>query len=194
MRIVAGEWGGRPLVAPRGQSTRPTSDRVREALFSILGDLSGARVLDLFAGTGAVALEALSRGAEHAVLVERARAALAALYANVERLGAAPRVEIVPLEVGRFLESLEPKSPSADELDRSAARVFDLVYADPPWAEAVAVDAVILPRANKLLRSKGTLVVERAARDPLPPEVPGLVGPRPRRYGDALLAFYERAD
>ena len=83
MRVVAGEYKGRRLVAPRGSRTRPTADRVREALFSMLGDVSGARVLDLYAGSGALGIEALSRGAESAVFVERDRAALAALVPNV---------------------------------------------------------------------------------------------------------------
>src|SRR6185295_5984670 len=92
LRIVAGRWRGRRLVAPRGRDTRPTSDRVREALFSILGPLEGERVLDLFAGSGALGLEALSRGAASATLVERAPAALRALRDNVADLGAGAEV------------------------------------------------------------------------------------------------------
>src|SRR3954468_19260619 len=118
MRIVAGRWRGRRLVAPPGRTTRPTSDRVREALFSILGPLDGERVLDLYAGSGAVGLEALSRGAAEATLVERDPAALRALRANVEALGADARV--IAGDVAAFL--------------RSAAQAdghYDLVFLDP---------------------------------------------------------------
>ncbi|MDO8916019.1 MAG: RsmD family RNA methyltransferase, partial [Coriobacteriia bacterium] len=101
MRIVGGAWRGRPLVSPSGPTTRPTSDRVREALFDALGarlgsDLGGGAVLDLFAGTGALGLEALSRGASSAVFVENDRAALVALRRNIETLGAGPRAVVVP--------------------------------------------------------------------------------------------------
>src|SRR3954447_25917649 len=101
MRIVAGRWGGRTLHAPRGRNTRPTSDRVREALFSILGPLEGERVLDLFAGSGALGLEALSRGAASATLVERERAALRVLRENVAELAA--DAEVVSADARAFL-------------------------------------------------------------------------------------------
>src|SRR5258707_14629336 len=101
MRVIAGQWGGRRLAAPPGRATRPTSDRVREALFSILGPLDGERVLDLFAGSGALGLEALSRGAASATLVERAPAALRALRENVAALGA--DAEVVATDARSFL-------------------------------------------------------------------------------------------
>ena len=104
MRVIAGELGGQRLVAPRGWKVRPTSDRVREAIFSTLGErVAGARVLDLYCGTGALAIEALSRGAERAVLVDRdTRPALG----NVERLGLGDRAELVRADVGRWLDGL----------------------------------------------------------------------------------------
>src|SRR3954464_12918408 len=101
MRIIAGRLGGRTLVAPHGRGTRPTSDRVREALFSILGDLSGAEVLDLYAGTGALGLEAISRGAARATFVERARPALVALRANIDKLGVSSQCEVLTTTVER---------------------------------------------------------------------------------------------
>lgn len=178
MRIVAGEWRGRTLVAPRGDATRPTSDRVREALFSILADLDGADVLDLFAGTGAVALEALSRGARRAVCVERARPALAALHANAERLGARSRLEVRKEDVRRFLASTN--------------EVFDLVFADPPWAEAEAFFQTVGERAAAQVGPKGVLVLERAKRSPPPRPLHGLEGPDLRVYGDTALALFRR--
>jgi 16S rRNA (guanine966-N2)-methyltransferase len=175
MRIVAGEWGGRRLDAPRSQHTRPTADRVREALFSMLGDVEGEVVLDLFAGTGALALEALSRGAARALCVENGRAALAALRTNVARLNAGPRVDIVPRDAHVY----RPPDPC------------DLVLADPPWAEADRLVERLEARTADLVAPGGRLVLERAARDRPPPPLPGLEGPRVRRYGDTLLALYD---
>src|SRR3954465_7399669 len=126
MRIVAGRWGGRTLHAPRGRSTRPTSDRVREALFSILGPLDGARVLDLFAGSGALGLEALSRGAAAATFVERERLALRALRDNVADLGA--DAEVVAADARVFLRAA-----------RERGAQYDLVFLDPPYRAAAGL-------------------------------------------------------
>ena len=123
MRVVAGEFKGRRLHAPRGAGTRPTADRVREALFSILGDVSGARVLDLYAGSGALGIEALSRGAESALFVERDRRALAALRRNLDAVGA--DAEVRSQDALRFMAHPEG--------------VFDLVFCDPPYDEASRV-------------------------------------------------------
>ena len=120
MRVIAGRLGGRKLVAPRGLSTRPTSDRVREALFSALGAVTGARVLDLFAGTGALGVEAISRGAARAVFVESARPALAALRENLGALGLAESARVVPQLAERALGAVIAEGP------------FDLIFADPP--------------------------------------------------------------
>ncbi len=121
MRIVAGEWRGRKLVAPAGQQTRPTADRTRETLFSMLasrlGNFEGLRVADLYAGSGALALEALSRGAAHATLIENDRAALNAIEANAKALGAGERIEVRPMSAARL----------------PATQPFDVVFADPPY-------------------------------------------------------------
>jgi 16S rRNA (guanine(966)-N(2))-methyltransferase RsmD len=175
MRVIAGELKGQRLVAPRGWKVRPTSDRVREATFSTLGArVEGARVLDLFAGTGALAIEALSRGAVAAVLVDRdTRPALG----NVERLGLGERAELVRSEVGRWLEE------SADAGER-----FDLVFVDAPYrlADRVAHDLDIhLPR---LLAAEGRAVVESGARRPA--RIESLECLRRRRYGAAEVAIY----
>src|SRR6476646_11429086 len=122
MRVIAGELKGQRLVAPRGWKVRPTSDRVREAIFSALGDrVEGARVVDLYCGTGALAIEALSRGAAGAVLVDRdTRPALG----NVESLGLSERAELVRSDAGRWL---------AARAEEEAARRFDLVFVDAPY-------------------------------------------------------------
>jgi 16S rRNA (guanine966-N2)-methyltransferase len=188
MRITGGTLRSRALRAPRGQATRPTSDRVREALFGILGSagaIEGARVLDLYAGTGALALEALSRGAARAVLVESSREALAAVRANVEALGLADRAEIVAADVRGAQRRIARSGP------------FDLVLADPPWA---LVDSGDAPRVLAALAAAGALapaavvVLEHSARTaPAELEVPGLVRGEARRYGDTALAFYKPA-
>ncbi len=131
MRIIAGEWRGRPLVSPKGTDTRPTADRTREALFSMLasrlGSFDGVRVLDLFAGSGALGLEALSRGAAHCTFVEQDGAALDALRANVAKLGATGRSDV--------------RAQSVTALGPAAAP-YDLILLDPPYRSGAAVVAL----------------------------------------------------
>jgi 16S rRNA (guanine966-N2)-methyltransferase len=186
MRITGGTLRSRALRAPRGEVTRPTSDRVREALFGILGSarlLDGARVLDLYAGTGALALEALSRGAARATLVESSRDALAAVRANVLALGVDDRARVVAADV----------RGAAGQLGRAGP--FDLVLVDPPWA---LVDGGEAPRAVAEIVRAGALdpgalvVLEHAARS-VPPEIEGLARGETRRYGDTALTFYKPA-
>lgn len=175
MRIVAGEWGGRRITAPPGRATRPTTDRVREAWMSAVADrVPGARVLDLFAGSGALGLEALSRGAERAVFVESAPSALRALRANLEALGAGPRAEVVRGDALRYVGGLE-------------AGAFDLAFADPPYGQGLA--AALLERFAEVPFA-GMLCVEHARDDALP-DLPGL---RTRRYGDTSLTFVPASD
>jgi 16S rRNA (guanine966-N2)-methyltransferase len=173
-RLVGGTHGGRRLRAPAGSATRPTSDRAREGLFSSLQsllDLDGARVLDLYAGSGALGLEALSRGAADAVLVERDARALAALRANVADLGMPARV--VEADVEAFLGR--------------PAEQFDLVLLDPPYD--VDVDPV-LARLGPWLAEAAVVVVERGSRGG-PPGVPeGWEALRDRRYGEAALWYF----
>jgi len=176
MRVIAGELRGRRLVAPRGWKVRPTSDRVREAVFSALGEVAGARVLDLYCGTGALAIEALSRGAARAVLIDRdTRPALG----NVERLGLGERAELVRADVGRWLAT------RAAEPD--AAR-FDLVFVDAPYRLADRVGQELDTHLPRLLAEGGRAIVESAARRPL--RIESLEQLRRRRYGAADVAFY----
>src|SRR3954471_164536 len=172
MRIVAGRWGGRTLAAPPGRGTRPTSDRVREALFSILGPLDGERVLDLFAGSGALGLEALSRGAEHATLVERERAALRVLRDNVSDLAA--NAEIVAGDARAFLGRA-----------REQGAQYDLVFLDPPYraAAGLAQELALAP----VLAAGARVVGESDRRNPLELELPLT---DERRYGDTLIRIH----
>jgi len=180
MRVIGGELGGQRLVAPRGWKVRPTSDRVREAIFSALGErVVGATVLDLYSGTGALAIEALSRGAERAVLVDRdTRPALG----NVERLGLGERTELVRADVGRWLAAL-PQGPGA--------RCFDLVFVDAPYRLADRVVQDIDTQLPRALAERGRAIVESGARSPL--RISSLERLRQRRYGAADVSFYARA-
>jgi 16S rRNA (guanine966-N2)-methyltransferase len=174
-RIIAGDWRGRRLATPRGSDTRPTSDRVREALFSSLeselGGFDGLRVLDLYAGSGALGLEALSRGAERADFVEKNRAAAAVIGKNIAELGVPKeraRVHVGP--VARFLDRLSDG--------------FDLIFLDPPYS----MPTPELTQVVAALPSGGLVVVERSSRDPFawPDDRTGL---RERAYGETTLWY-----
>lgn len=184
-RIVAGTAGGRRLQTPSGVDTRPTTERVREALFSTLesalGSLEGRRVLDLFAGSGAVGLEALSRGADHATLVERQRRAAALIRRNAETLGL-PGSRVVAEPVRVFLRGA-PEAP------------YDVVFVDPPYATSGHELSTLLADLVRggWLADEAYVVVERSRRDP-PPEWPDGIEPlRERRYGETLLWYGHRA-
>jgi 16S rRNA (guanine966-N2)-methyltransferase len=178
VRVIAGRFGGRRLQAPPGQGTRPTSDRVREALFSALGDLAGARVLDLFAGSGALGLEALSRGAAHATFVERDRRAAAVLRDNVATLGLRPQEAQV----------LQRDAHAA--LREAAARgaTYDLVLLDPPYRDAPALGPALSASLVPVLADGARVVTEADRRTPL--ELPALPTAFERRYGDTLLRIH----
>ena len=178
MRVIAGALGGRSLVAPKGHATRPTSDRVREALFSMLGDVTGTSVLDLYSGTGALGIEALSRGASRAVFVENARPALEALRRNLETLGLRASSLVVTSPVLRAVRGLSARGP------------FDLVLVDPPYADlAEAGQAIELLVDQALCSDTARIVLEHASRDAAP-ELHGLTCQATRRYGDTSLSFY----
>jgi 16S rRNA (guanine966-N2)-methyltransferase len=177
VRVIAGEFKGHALVAPRGWKVRPTSDRVREATFSALGErVVGARVLDLYSGTGALAIEALSRGAADAILVDRdTRPALG----NVERLGLRERAELVRADVERWLEQVS----QAPNLGR-----FDLVFVDAPYRLADRVEQELDTHLPQLLAPEGRAVLESGARRPL--RISSLERLRQRRYGAADVSIY----
>jgi 16S rRNA (guanine966-N2)-methyltransferase len=177
MRVIAGDLKGQRLVAPKGWKVRPTSDRVREAVFSILGErVEDALVLDLYCGTGALAIEALSRGAERAVLVDRdTRPALG----NVQRLGLDERVELLRADVGRWLGEVSPAA---------FAGKFDLVFVDAPYRLADRVAQDLETHLPKLLAADGRAVVESGARRPL--RIASLELLRQRRYGAADVTVY----
>ena len=155
LRVTGGEFGGRRLRAP-ARGVRPTGDRVRESLFARLGDLEGARVLDLFAGSGSLGVEALSRGAARVVFVEQAPSAVAVLRANVEALGVGERARVVRSDALRALRRLAGDEPG-----------FDLVLVDPPYETDLAGRALAALSEGALVAPHGTLVVEYGRRHPV---------------------------
>ena len=175
MRIVGGEFRSRRLAGPP-EGVRPTSDRVRESLFAKLGDLSGARVLDLFAGTGALAIEALSRGASEAVLVERSARSLKVIRRNLVSLGVAERASVIRSDAARGVRQLAGSAP------------FDVVFLDPPYDSDQTTPTLVAVLEAGVLARHGTVVVETAKRHSLAP-VSGLVVRDERSYGDTRLTW-----
>ncbi len=183
MRISTGEHRGRVLRTPKGEATRPTSGMVRESLFNMLArEVSDARVLDLYAGCGSVGLEALSRGAAHVTFVEKARSALACLYANIEGLGVGARIAVMPIPVERALDVLARQGES-----------FDLIFLDPPFTEVTAYQRVLETVAiSVLLAPGGRLVAQHDIRLLLPEQIGTLACYRQQKLGDNALSLYAR--
>jgi 16S rRNA (guanine966-N2)-methyltransferase len=175
VRVVGGRFGGRSLLAPRGRATRPTSDRVREALFSILDDATmGAEVLDLFAGSGALGIEALSRGASAADFVDSSSTAVAAIRRNLSALGVDAAVR--RQDALRYLEGA-----------RRDARQYDLVFLDPPYRRASALGRELSAALAPVLAPGARVVTESDRRAPLELDLRLL---DERRYGDTLIRIY----
>ncbi len=183
VRIVGGNLGGRVLRAPSGAATRPTSEKVREAVFAILGSsgfggpVAGAHVLDLFAGTGALGLEALSRGAAHATFVDSARSAVTAIRNNLRALGVADRATVV---AGDAVVSAARHAPAAP---------WRLVFVDPPYRSDLATRAVAALPSDRL-SADAVVVIEHDRHNAPPDQVGSLLRTDQRRYGDTLISFF----
>lgn len=181
MRVISGTAGGLKLTAPRGVTTRPTTDRVKEALFSILentGALYEARVLDLFAGSGSLGIEALSRGAASCTFVEKNRAALDALQTNISRTGCCQQTTVLPLDALRAIE----------KLSGTGAR-FTLALIDPPYASGLQT-TILQQVAGQLMAADGLIVVETSSRDKLPERIGCCTRHDRRIYGDTAIDFF----
>ena len=176
MRIIAGSRKGTKIFAPKGRSTRPTGDRVREAAFRLIGPVDGAAVLDLFAGSGAMGLEALSRGAARAVFVESDREACRVIERNLAKLELSG-AELVRADARRALSA-----------DVAAARRYDLILVDPPYEDFPKMQKTLAIYLPRLLEPDGAVVVETESR--LEPELP-LTLRTSRRYGSARLTVFE---
>ncbi len=179
MRVIAGELGGRRLHAPPGERTRPTSDRVREALFMALGPLEGMRVVDLYAGSGALGIEALSRGAARADLVDLDRRARATIARNVAELGLEDRVHVWPLRLPAGLARLGPV------LERAS-----VVFADPPYGGAEARATLAALGRPGVIPDGARVVLETHGKDDVPPREGSLARERERRYGETVVHVY----
>lgn len=175
MRIIAGSRKGAQIFAPKGRGTRPTGDRVRESAFGLIGPIDGASVLDLFAGSGAMGLEALSRGAERAVFVEAEPEAVRAIERNLDKLRL----------TGATILRRDARSALAAEA--AAGRTYDLVLLDPPYQEWAELERTLAPYFDAVLAETGLLVVETSAR--VKPQLP-LEQRTSRRYGSARLTLY----
>jgi 16S rRNA (guanine(966)-N(2))-methyltransferase RsmD len=185
MRVIAGMYRSRPLIAPRGMATRPTSDRLRETLFNILAPhIEGARFADLYAGTGAVGIEALSRGAEHVTFIESAATAIAALRANLTALDIREGFQLDQRSVHVALRTLARRDPH-----------FTLVYLDPPWEDGAAYTQslnLLAASAAALLAPEAIVIAEHARRPSvtLADTYGKLQRYRQHEQGDAALSFY----
>jgi 16S rRNA (guanine(966)-N(2))-methyltransferase RsmD len=196
MRIIAGSFRSRTLTAPAGLATRPTSDRLRETLFNVLAPrIQGAAFLDLYAGSGAVGIEALSRGAASVTFVERAPAALSVLRANLAKLGINEGFQIHNRSVGAFLQRLRP-APTPASPPAPTPRptpVYDLVFLDPPYdaaKEYAATLGLLGSRSSGVLASGALVVAEHRKKERLEDRYGALKRTRLLEQGDAALSFY----
>jgi 16S rRNA (guanine966-N2)-methyltransferase len=198
MRVIAGTYRSRQLIAPRGTGTRPTSDRLRETLFNILAPrIAGCRFADLYAGTGAVGIEAISRGAEHVWFAEKAEVAQAAIRANLKALKIGRGFTIEERGVGAMLERLAKAAQKA-ALDATAAAPagggLDLVYLDPPWEVEAEYESTLhllgSARGRAMLSVDALVVAEHNSKTQLAARYGELVQTRTLKQGDAALSFY----
>jgi len=179
MRIISGTSKGRKLVTPKRYSLRPTSDRVKESLFNILGsEIEGKVVLDLFAGTGNLGIEALSRGAKRVIFVEKGRQALRLIQTNINQFGLGNRSEILPKDVNRAIGILKQRG-----------ECFDLVLMDPPYEKGLIQRTLMKLNTHPIYHGDSILVIEHNRREPLPHLLEGWNLIRQQKIGDTLLSF-----
>ncbi len=179
MRVITGKARGVVLKTPKGLSTRPTADRVKEALFSIIQfDIPGSRVLDLFGGTGQLGIEALSRGARHAVFVDAAENACRLIRENLRRTGTLGDATVLRADYMDYLKHCRDK--------------FDIILLDPPYAEVFLENALKLITEIDILQSGGIIITERPVEKPLPWEFDGFTRSRDYKYGRILLTIYRK--
>ena len=184
MRVIAGEAKGRRLKAPKGRELRPTADRVKEALFNILPhDLSGRKVLDLFAGTGSLSVEALSRGAEEAVLVDVSKDAAQVIEENLRLLKFTAKSRVLTAPVFKSVRMLARRKER-----------FDLIFLDPPYDKELVGETLKAVAAEGLLAQSGVAVAEHSVREKVQERYGALVLTDRRRYGDTQLSFFASSE
>jgi 16S rRNA (guanine966-N2)-methyltransferase len=181
VRVISGTFKGRRLVAPAGMAIRPTADRIKESLFNIMsGSIHDKRVLDLFAGTGALGIEALSRGAVFAVFVDRAKMALSTIRQNIQALGLDDRTRIIRWDILKGLNCLT-----------SEQQAFDLVFMDPPYATGAVAPALTALISSNALAPGARIVIEHSAGESLVPAIDMLALVDQRRFGKTLVSFMD---
>jgi 16S rRNA (guanine966-N2)-methyltransferase len=180
VRIVGGSLGGRVLRAPRGAATRPTSEKVREAVFDIIGPVAGNRVLDLYAGSGALGIEALSRGAAHATFVDAGKPAVLAIRDNLRELGLEARATVIAGDAVATAARHQPAAP------------WRLVFIDPPYRSDLATRAALALPCERLA-DDAVIVIEHDRHDAPPETLGSLIRTDQRRYGDTLISFFVRS-
>ncbi len=195
MRVIAGTYRSRQLIAPRGTETRPTSDRLRETLFNILAlRISGCRFADLYAGTGAVGIEAISRGAEQVWFTEKSESALAAIRTNLKALKIVQGYTVEERGTGALLERLAKAAKKSLDANEPVRGLLDIVYLDPPWeAEAEYASTLHLlgsVRGQAMLAPDALVIAEHGSKAPLAARYGELVQTRTMKQGDAALSFY----
>ena len=182
MRIIGGKAKSRRLIGPKGGGVRPTADRIKESLFNILPrDFSGTRILDLFAGTGSLSIEALSRGAQSALLVDASERSAHVIRENLRRLDLSSQAQVWAMTVDRALRSLTRRS-----------EIFDLIFLDPPYDQNLVGRTLDLIARGGLLGSRGVVIAEHSVREAVKPAYELLSLNDQRRYGDTLLSFFRR--
>ena len=185
MRVIAGKYKGRKLNSPDDYSVRPTTDKVKEAMFSILtNELYGARVLDLFAGTGGLGIEALSRGAEYCLFADSSRRSLEILRSNLEHCKVAEEIRIKAGDYRKVLKNLTGR------IEEGLEEPFDIILLDPPYDGGFMDEIFALISEGGLLADEGTIVAEHRKEEDLPEEFHGFVKVKERRYGVVKLSIY----
>jgi len=182
MRIIAGEMRGRQLTTVAGMQTRPTSDKVKGAIFNVLGDkVLGARVLDLFAGTGNLAIEALSRGSREAVLVEKSLDAYQIIRKNLEQIGVDHQAKLLLMDAFLYL-------------NRNSHEVFDLIFLDPPYRQELVPKAILALSEHSYLTPTGVIIVETAKDEKFNMDIYPFEIRKTGKYGDTLVWYLQRID
>lgn len=180
MRIIAGDAKGRRILSPEGKDTRPTSDKVKESMFNILGSkVPDSKVLDLYAGTGNLALEAISRGAQSAVLIDRSRESIKIIHQNIKLLNYGEYCEVYNNDAIPALNILHRRGLS-----------FDIIFLDPPYHKNILPEVIETIWSLNLLKSTGIIVAEHDTRDVLPDNIKDFVMVKKALYGDTRLSFY----
>ena len=179
MRIISGTSKGRKLVTPKSLFLRPTSDRVKESIFNILREeIEGRTVLDLFAGTGNLGIEALSRGAKKVIFVEKGRHALGLIQRNLGQIGLGERSEVLPVDVNRAIGILKQRG-----------KTFDLIFMDPPYEKGMIEKTLMILTSHQIYHKASILIVEHHRRELLPPILHGWNLIRQRQMGETVISF-----